>query len=358
MTIQCKAETNTLTTPDSYTVRFVPRDTADEQDLAADISRSQPNFSPEAVETILQAEDEAILQRLLDGEQVTKHGSFSWYITFTGRLENADDPLPPLDECLHVKMRFSQNFIERLRQAARIERLPVTEKRPIIVFAEDTVLGLHNVLRSDGMLLITGRNLLFDRNESGSHCLIEGTRSGSAVQSRVGTITNTEVVLMPDVPSQDDPWNNEYRLSLTTRYTAHGTPRTGIYKRLLRTPLAVALRDGGGPPINIGILTGNASAPNVSITGGTISADETLRIQVIQNLSEDRLLFSLFAMEEDGAEGTEVPVTANGTYTLPGFAGSAVSSLDITVNDYAALWEMIRNNYGGWLVDVLKIEQV
>ncbi|MCI5133002.1 MAG: hypothetical protein D3904_16180, partial [Candidatus Electrothrix sp. EH2] len=66
MTIQCKSEPNVLTTPNSYTVRFVPRDTADRQDLAEDINRSQPNFSPEAVETILQAEDEAVLARLLD----------------------------------------------------------------------------------------------------------------------------------------------------------------------------------------------------------------------------------------------------------------------------------------------------
>lgn len=270
MSIQCKPVSNALTTPRTHTLRFVPRNTANEQNLAADIHRNQPNFSPEAVETILQAEDEAILERLLNGEQVTKHGSFSWYITFTGKLENADDPTPPLEECLHIDVRISQNFLERLRQAAHIERLPVTEKLPVITAAEDTVLDLRDVLRSDGMLLITGHDLAFDRQDPASHCLIEGTRSGSAVQSRVGTVTNTEIVLMPDVPSQDDPWNNEYRLSVTTHYTEHGTPRTGIYKRLLRTPLTVSLTGGGGPPINIGILTGNAAAP-MSRSPGAVS---------------------------------------------------------------------------------------
>ena len=187
MSIQCKPEPNALTTPASYSLRFVPRNTADQQSLAADISRSQPNFSPEAVETILNAEDEAILERLLDGEQVTKHGSFSWYLTFTGKLENADDPTPPLDECLQVNVRISQNFLERLRQAAQVERLSATEKLPVITAAEDTVLDLRDVLRADGMLRITGSNLFFDRSDSSSYCLIEGTRSGSAVQSRVGT---------------------------------------------------------------------------------------------------------------------------------------------------------------------------
>jgi hypothetical protein len=32
-----------------------------------------------------------------------------------------------------------------------------------------------------------------------------------------------------------------------------------------------------------------------------------------------------------------------------------VSSLEISVNEYAALWEMLRNNYNGRLVDVLDV---
>jgi hypothetical protein len=42
---------------------------------------------------------------------------------------------------------------------------------------------------------------------------------------------------------------------------------------------------------------------------------------------------------------------------LPGFAGSAVSTLEITVNEYTALREMIRNNYSGRLVKVTGPEQ-
>ncbi|CAK8719315.1 MAG: DNA-binding domain-containing protein [Candidatus Electronema aureum] len=354
MSIQCKPEPNSLTTPESYILRFVPRNTADEQDIAADISRSQPNFSTEAVETILHAEDEAVLERLLNGEQVTKHGSFSWYLTFTGRLDNADDPLPPLDECLQVSVRVSQSFLERLRQNARIERLPTAEKLPVITAAEDAVLGLRDVLRPDGMLRITGSNLLFDRKDSGSHCLIEGTRSGSAVQSRVGTIANTEIVLMPDVPSQPDPWNNEYQLSITTRYTKHGTLRTGIYKRRLRSPLTLTKMGHPNPP-EVGILTGKETSPHVSVTGGSVSANETLRIQVLLDLRADALLFSLLDMQEGGKTGAAVSVTANGAVTLQGFAGSAVTNLTIRVNNYAGLKEMLRNEYGGRVVDVLDV---
>lgn len=354
MSIQCRPEPNSLTTPDSYILRFVPRNTADEQAIAADVSRSQPNFSPEAVAAILHAEDEAVLERLLNGEQVTKHGSFSWYLTFTGRLDNADGPLPPLDECLQVSVRVSQSFLERLRQNARIERLPAAEKLPVITAAEDAVLGLRDVLRPDGMLRITGSNLLFDRKDSGSHCLIEGTRSGSAVQSRVGTVANTEIVLMPDVPAQSAPHNNEYRLSLTTRYTEHGTPRTGIYKRRLRSPLTVTKLGHPNPP-EVGILSGKEASPNVSVTGGSVSADETLRIQVLLDLRADALLFSLLDMQEGGRAGTAVSVTANGAVTLQGFADSAVTNLTIRVNNYAGLKEMLRNEYGGRVVDVVDV---
>jgi hypothetical protein len=51
-----------------------------------------------------------------------------------------------------------------------------------------------------------------------------------------------------------------------------------------------------------------------------------------------------------------VPVVENGEFTLPGFAGSAVSDMIITVDNYAALRTMIRNNYDGRLVDILDVE--
>jgi hypothetical protein len=73
-------------------------------------------------------------------------------------------------------------------------------------------------------------------------------------------------------------------------------------------------------------------------------------------LQEERLLFSLLDMKEGGAAGAAVSVTQNGAHILPGYAGSPVTSMEITVNSYAALWEMVHNDYGGRLVDVLKIE--
>jgi len=87
-----------------------------------------------------------------------------------------------------------------------------------------------------------------------------------------------------------------------------------------------------------------------------VSANETLRIQAVFDARTDALLFSLIDMQEGGKTGAAVSVTANGAVPLQGFAGSAVSSLSIWVNAYAALKEMIRNSYGGRVVDVLKVE--
>lgn len=353
--IQWRPEVNVLTIPQSYSIRFVARRSAGLNDLAADIALRHPNFSRADIMTILRAEDEAIMTRLLNGEQVTKEGGLSWFPSFTGRLDSPDDPLPPVAECLHINTRISAPFLKRLRQQARTKRLPMTEKLPIITSTEDAALGLRDVLRPDGILRIIGGNLFLDRDVGVSQCLLEGTRSGGMIQTRIGTASNSEIILLPDVPGQDDPWNNEYRLSLTTRYTAHGTRRTGIYKRMLRTPLTVMLTDNG-PPLNIGILTNNAAAPYVSITGGTVGADETLRIRVIQDLPGHQLLFSLTDMREGGVGGDEISVTADGEYTLPGFAGSAVSSLNITVNEYAALWKTVRSSYSGMMADILNVK--
>ena len=226
MTIQVRLERNPLTTPLSCSIRFVPHHVAGREEIAADIALRHPNFSKNDILTLLHSEDEVIALRILNGEQVTKEGSCSWFPSFTGRLDNMDDPLPPLDECLQVNVRVSTAFVERIA---------TTDKLPVITSAEDQVLGLKNVLRPDGMLRITGSNLFFDRKAGIGRCLIEGTHNGSAVQTRLGTISNTEITMMPDVPSQAQPWHNEYRLSLTTRYTEHGSPRTGIYKLLLRS---------------------------------------------------------------------------------------------------------------------------
>ncbi len=61
-------------------------------------------------------------------------------------------------------------------------------------------------------------------------------------------------------------------------------------------------------------------------------------------------------MKENGAAGDAVTVAANGNYVLPGFSGSAVSSLNITVNNYAGLTELVRNGYAGRLADVLVVK--
>ncbi|XOF33155.1 MAG: hypothetical protein ACL93V_14240 [Candidatus Electrothrix sp. YB6] len=100
---------------------------------------------------------------------------------------------------------------------------------------------------------------------------------------------------------------------------------------------------------------GRASSPYVSIINGTITEPEILRIQAVLDLRADTLIFSLINMHEEGTAGPAVAVTANGGYTLNGFADSAVSSLDIRVDSYTALKDMIRNDYSGRLVDILDV---
>ncbi|MGX9728879.1 MAG: hypothetical protein ACTFAK_16665 [Candidatus Electronema sp. VV] len=149
-TIQWRPEVNALTTPQSYRILFVPRNVASREDIAADIARRHPNFSEADILTILNAEDEAIQARLLNGEQVTKSGAFSYSLTFTGKLNSPDEPLPPLDDCLQVNVRVSPPFLAAIRQNAKTERLPMEKKLPLITTAADTLLKLNDVLNPDG----------------------------------------------------------------------------------------------------------------------------------------------------------------------------------------------------------------
>ena len=354
-TIQWRPEVNVLTIPQSYRILFLPRNIAGREDIAADIARQHPHFSEADILTILNAEDQAIQTRLLNGEQVTKSGAFSYSLTFTGKLNKPDDPLPPLDQCLHVNVRVSPPFIDALRYAAQTERLPMEKKLPLISTAQDTVLKLKDVLNPAGLLLLTGEDMHFDSTQEGASCVLENTAGGTITQTRFGKIEDSELIIMPDIPARPQPWNNEYTVSISTYYSEHGTLRTGTYGRMLRAPLTISQVNHPNPQ-GIGILTGNAASPYVSIIGGSVTAEETVRIQAVFDARADVLLFRLLDMEEGGAVGTAVTVTANGEQTLLGFSGSAVSSLNIRINDYTALKEMIRSHYSGRLIDVLEIE--
>ena len=353
--IQWRPEVNVLTVPQSYKIRFVPRDSAGTDDIAAAMAEENPNYTEEDAKTMLAVLRRVIEKKLLNGSQVTIDGMMSFGLSFTGRLESPDDPLPPVDECLHVSVRVLQPFLKDIRRQARFEKLPMIEKVPVIDAAEDTRLHLADVLYSKGVLQLTGSNLLFDPEAEGCECVLEGTRSGRAVQSQFGPISDSSIVLVPDIPAQDAPFNNEYTLSLSTRPTGHGSPRTGIYSRRLRSPLTLSNFGHPNPP-EVGILTDNAASPYVSVTGGSVAADEMLRIQAVFDIRNSVLLLSLLGMKEDGATGEAVSVTANGEYTLQGFAGSAVSSLNVQVNDYAALLDLVRDQYYGRIVDVLDVK--
>lgn len=355
-TIQWRPEVNALTTPQSYTVRFMPRSVLGYDELAAEIARDNPLWDEDMIKSVLFARDRTVMKQLVNGNKVTLEDAFSYSLSFHARLDEPDDSLPPVEDMLRVKVSASRAFVKEVRKDARLERLPMNEKLPLITSAEDTKLKLHDVLNPGGVLHLTGGNLLFEVEDPEYGCIIQGTRSGETKQSTYASVSNTEILLVPDIPAQDDPWNNEYQVSITTQYTEHGTSRTGTYRRRLRTPLA--LNDFGHPnPAEVGILTGNAAAPYVRAVGATMTANETLRIQAVLDLREDRLLVSLLDMKEEGAAGTEVIVTANGDYSLPGFGGSAISALEITVDNYAALKEMIRNNYSGRVADVLEVTE-
>jgi hypothetical protein len=354
MSIQWRPEPNPLTTPPSYRIQAVPRNTAGYEEMAADISAAQPIYSPETISSLAPLIMKWIQQRLIGGDKVTLEEAFSYYISFTGKLDSPDAPLPEDDDMLQVNVRVSQPFVKEIRHQAKLERLPMTEKLPVITSTEDTKIKLADVLFADGVLHLTGSNLLFDESSPDCGCVIKGTQSGAIRQSTYASVSNSTVLIVPDIPVQNQPWQNEYTVTLTTQYSEHGSLRSGTCRRKLRTPLTVPLFGHPHPP-ETGILTGNAAAPYVKITGGVVTANAMLRIQAMLDSRSGLLLLNLIDMEEGGKTGATATITANGTYTLGGFAGSAVTSLELKVENLAALVSLIRNSYAGRMVDILDI---
>jgi hypothetical protein len=352
--IRCKLEVNALTVPQSYKLRFVPSNHLGSDEAAAGMTEINPALTPDLAKSAISALIQTLQKALINGSHINLDDKLIFTLSFTGRLDEPDDPLPPVEETLHVQVHATAGFMKEIHHQVRLERVDMTEKLPLITEAENATLRLNDVLSSADILQLNGENLDFDPLLGNGECVISGTRSGRAVQTQFGPITSTGITLIPTIPAQEEPWNNEYTLSVSIRYTEHGTLRTGTYRRRLRAPLTVARLGHPNPP-EVGILTGSASAPHVKITGGSLSADTKLRIQVLQDLTDDRLLFSLLDMRENGAAGAAASVTQNGAHVLNGFSGSPLSSLNITVNDYAGLWNMIRNDYGGRLVDVLAV---
>ena len=356
-TIQWRPVVNALTTPLSYRPHVVPRGTAGYAEMAADIAAAHPNYNADLLRSVAPLIMDWIQERMINGWQVTFENAFTFHTVLTGKMAGPDDPLPNANELLQVYAYAARPCVQTVRQKGKLERLPMNEKLPLITSAEDTKLKLTDVLNPNSLLRLTGSNLYFEEDEPDCGCVIAGTQSGETKQSTFGTISNSEILLLPSIPAQAHPWNNEYTLSLTTQYTERGTPRTGIYRRKLRSPLTVTSLD---PAQETGILTGGdtAPAPYASISGGLVIANEMLRIQAVIDSRTGQLMLNLLDMQEGSRAGAAVTIIANEEYTLPGFSGSGVQSLKIKVYSYDALTELTRNSYAGRLVDILDVRVV
>ncbi len=314
-TVQWRPEVNALTMPQSYSVRFVPRETVGYEGVAARMARNNPGLTTTQAEANLRAAVQALLEELAEGNRITLEDAITLTLSFTARLNSPDDPLPPLEDCLQVRASASRPFIETLRKTVQTERLPMSEKLPQINTAEDTVLKLADVLSAGSALRLKGTDLLFGDELHGGECVLAGTRSDRRVQSKFVSVTDSEVVILPSIPNQPDPWNNEYTVSISTHYTEHGTLRTGIYRRRLRTPLTV---NGLSIETSVGILSGSGAAPLAPLENGEASSSAMLRIQAALDIANGHIELRLLDMKEGGKAGPAVSIAGNGSVALSG----------------------------------------
>ncbi len=121
-TIQWRPEVNALTTPPSWRPRFIARNVLGKADMATRMAKALPNYTAEEFRTFIDLHNQLIAESLINGELVTEENAVTYSLSFTGRLDSPDDPLPPLDECLHIRIHASQPLVEAVRQAAHCRR--------------------------------------------------------------------------------------------------------------------------------------------------------------------------------------------------------------------------------------------
>ncbi|MCW5213333.1 hypothetical protein VU04_10540 [Desulfobulbus sp. TB] len=132
----------------------MPRDVLGYDELAAEIARDNPVWDEEMIKSILLARDKTIMKQLINGNKVTLEDAFSYSLSFHARLNEPDDPLPPVEDMLLVKVSASRAFVKEVRKEAQLERLPMNEKLPLINSAEDTKFKLVNVLNSTLVIML------------------------------------------------------------------------------------------------------------------------------------------------------------------------------------------------------------
>ncbi len=69
-TIQWRPEVNALTVPQSYRVRYLPRNVVGYDEVAEEVAKEHPNYNEELIRTVLEAGNRKIQEYLINGDQV------------------------------------------------------------------------------------------------------------------------------------------------------------------------------------------------------------------------------------------------------------------------------------------------
>lgn len=346
-----KVEPNKLTNPASYRARQVARTTLDYTGVSSAISARNPQWTADLVESVLRQLREEVVMQLANGNAINLENFLKFAITIQARLSTPVSPLPPLSTCLGVQANASKTLRDDVRNGASAEKVSGTEKAPVILSVVDVTTGLQDVIIGGTSLRLNGTDMYFDNTITGAECVIRGTRSGSTVQTNFGKRANSEIILVADYLGQNYSHNNEYEIAVTTRYTQNGNLRTGTYNKRLRAPLLVALS-----ALPTGILSSVENTPLVSVTNGTVSTAQQVRIQAVINAQDQILRISLLDMIEGGVVGNSVIIDGEGTFTVPGYNGSTVTSLTLDVNHYDALYTLVHTVYNNRLIDILDVQ--
>lgn len=242
MSLPYQLKNNMLTPTPTYSALAKPNVSINDDELARLFNIANPSMSVTSVLSYIAGFREIVQQQLILGNSITLLNFIRIFPSIRGKLETPDDSVGKDD--LEINSVIAREMVSTVRNEISLTRLPYTEKVPSISFHSDAG-GWYNLLGN--LETLSGAMMQFDASDplqgvflKNKFTAVVDKPTEYAINTMGRNVFNTPVISTPTEGRE-----NEFEISLSTRYTSNGTYRTGTYSRPVRTGKVVTTAELG-----------------------------------------------------------------------------------------------------------------
>jgi len=351
MSIPFRVRSNLLTVPPSYSMFPAPRTVLGYDQIAAAINARNPVMSISTIQSVLSAFEYEVKEQLLAGNTVTLESFFSATTSMPGRLEAPNSPLPPVSSSFPgLAFKPSRPFKDDFTTRATFERLPYEIKQPNIASDQDMFSFFMNTWMASSISMLRGADIGFDSTDTDLGVFLTSCAGNVIRQNVYGEVLPSKVSFIPVVDPAAQPGgaaSTEQIVEIRTRYTTDGQIRIGTYPKKIRG-LNVF-----GTSNNKLFLSGSQTGTVAIIDSFTGAPGYLMRIVALVDTDNILYIYTMSTAATNPLEGARIPVTANGTYTIPAFTGGR--EVVLTIQGYDTLYDNVRNTYQRYMPEFVSL---